>query len=114
MADLKDRTREFSLRVIRLFAALPKTAVPKVIGQQMLRSGTSVGAHFREGIRSRSAAEYVSKINGALMELEETVYWIELLEHSGVVRKSRLIDLEDEASQLSAIFVSLIKKAKKS
>lgn len=114
MAGLKDRTREFSLRVIRLFAALPKAPVPRVTGQQMLRSGTSVGAHFREGIRSRSAAEHVSKLNGALMELKETACWIELLEHSGVIRKSRLIDLQDEASQLSAIFVSFIKKARKS
>jgi len=64
--DLKVRTREFAVRIIRLFSALPKTTVAEVIGKQMLRSGTSVGAHYREGMRSRSTAEFVSKLEGGL------------------------------------------------
>ncbi len=111
--DLKDRTRDFALRMIRLYASLPKREVAHVIGRQVLRSGTSVGANYREGIRSRSAAEYAAKLNNSVMELEETLYWLELLEGSGEIRAKQLVNLKDEASQLTAIFVSLIKKAKR-
>jgi len=76
--DLKERTREFALRIVRCYAALPRTTVAQVLGKQMLRAGTSVGAHYREGVRSRSDAEFVSKLDGALQELEETCYWLEL------------------------------------
>lgn len=72
--DLKLRTKKFALRVIKLFAALPKTIEAQVIGKQFLRSGTSVGAHYREGHRARSTAEFISKIEGGLAELEETAY----------------------------------------
>ena len=64
--DLKERTREFALRVVRCYAVLPRTTVAQVLGKQMLRAGTSVGAHYREGVRSRSDAEFVSKLDGAL------------------------------------------------
>lgn len=77
--DLPVRTKLFALRVIRLYAALPKTTESQVIGKQILRSGTSVGAHYREAKRARSTAEFVSKIECALQELEETIYWLELL-----------------------------------
>jgi four helix bundle protein len=112
MIDIKDRTRAYSLRVIRLYDALPKRGASRVIGEQLLRSGTSVGAHYREAIRSRSAAEYTAKLNAGLMELEETLYWIELLESAGIVNPRRLAALEDETSQLTAILVTLIKNAK--
>ena len=79
MKDLKSRTKEFALRVIRLFAALPKTTEAQVIGKQLLRSGTSVGAHYREGMRARSDAEFISKIEGGLQELEESCYWMEFM-----------------------------------
>ena len=69
--DLKARTKQFALRMIRLYSALPKTTEAQVIGKQVLRSGTSVGAHYREASRSRSTAEFVSKIEGGLQELEE-------------------------------------------
>lgn len=111
--DLKDRTRDFALRVIRLYAGLPRRDAGLVIGQQLLRAGTSVGANYREGIRSRSAAEYAAKLNTSVMELEETLYWLELLEGSGELSANRLADLKDECSQLIAILVSLIKKAKR-
>ena len=113
MEDLKDRTRGYALRVIKLYGALPRSGVNRAIGDQVLRSGTSVGAHFREAIRSRSPAEYAAKMNAGLMELEETLYWLELLEQSGAVNPKKLAALKDESNQLSAILVTLIKKAKR-
>jgi len=71
--DLRERTKQFALRIIRLYAALPKSAVAQVVGKQMLRSGTSVGAHYREAWRARSDAEFVSKMEGALQELDENL-----------------------------------------
>jgi four helix bundle protein len=78
------RTREFALRIIRLYTALPQQTVAQVLGKQMLRSGTSVGAHYREAQRAKSDADFINKIEGALQELEETAYWLELLAESGV------------------------------
>ena len=76
MKDLKARTREFALRNIRLYSKLPKSVEGHVIGKQLLRSGTSVGAHYREASRARSTAEFVSKLGGGQQELEETMYWL--------------------------------------
>ena len=87
--DLKTRTKAFALRIIRLYAALPKTAEAQVLGKQLLRSGTSVGAHYREAVRSRSTAEFISKAEGALMELEESSYWLELLADAKIVSRIR-------------------------
>jgi four helix bundle protein len=110
--DLGERTKEFALRVIRLFSALPKSAEAQVIGRQLLRSGTSVGAQYREATRSRSVAEFASKMQGALQELDESVYWLELLSAADIVTPSRLSDLAAEAGELTAIFVASIKTAK--
>jgi four helix bundle protein len=110
MRDLKDRTREFSLRVIRLCAALPPNRTSNVIGRQLLRSGTSPGAHFREAFRSRSKAEYVAKMNSGLMELEETLYWLELVEGAALMSAKKLNGIKTETNDLIAIYVSLIKK----
>ena len=82
MKDLKIRTKEFSLRIISMYATLPKSTVGQVIGKQILRSGTSVGAHSREASKARSTAEFVSKLGGAQQELKETAYWLELLSES--------------------------------
>ncbi|MCE9607749.1 MAG: four helix bundle protein [Planctomycetia bacterium] len=112
MKDLKVRTKEFALRIIRLSASLPRRLEADVIGKQVLRSGTSVGANYREGIRARSPAEYAAKLNQALMELEETVYWLELLEEAKIAKAEEVSLLRSEASELTAIFVTLIKKAK--
>jgi four helix bundle protein len=111
--DLRLRTRAFALRVIRLYASLPKTTEAQVIGKQLLRSGTSVGAHYMEATRARSVAEFVSKIEGHLQELEETIYWLQLLIDSGIQTKRRLESLCDEANELVAIFVSSVRTAKK-
>jgi len=109
---IRERTKRFALRIIRLYGALPKSTEAQVIGKQLLRSGTSVGAQCREAHRSRSNPEFVSKTNGALMELEETAYWLELLAESEIVPASRLSELRQEAEELTAILVTIIKKAK--
>ncbi len=111
--DLSDRTKAFALRIIRLYSALPKTTEAQVLGKQVLRSGTSVGAHYREANRARSTAEFVSKIGGGLQELEETGYWLELLIESGLVEPEKLNSLLQETQELIAIFVTLSKNSKK-
>jgi four helix bundle protein len=97
--DLRSRTKAFALRIVRLYTSLPKTTEAQILGKQMLRSGTSVGAHYREAKRSRSTAEFVSKLEGGLQELEETVYWLELLIEAGIVKESRLIELLQESEE---------------
>jgi len=82
------------------------------MGKQVLRSGTSIGAHYREAIRARSTAEYISKLEVALQEMEETIYWLELLSDSQVVERSRLEKLFEEGQELTAILVTCVKKAK--
>ena len=110
--DLGKRTKDFALRIIRLYAALPKTTAAQVIGKQVLRSGTSVGAHYREARRAKSDADFISKIEGALQELDETVYWLELLSESGIVKPDRLKPLTDECEELIAMFVTMAKNVK--
>jgi four helix bundle protein len=110
--DLKTRTREFSLRVIRMYSALPNTTVGQVIGKQVMRSATSVGAHYREATRSRSDAEFISKLEGGLQELEETAYWLELLEGAGIFSADRLSPLRQEVDELTAILTTCVKKRK--
>jgi four helix bundle protein len=112
MADLRSRTRRFALRIIKLYGALPKSVEAAVIGKQFLRSGTSVGAHYREATRARSSAEFVSKIEAGTQEAEETLYWLELLAEAGLVAEKRLKPLMTEVNELIAIFVTCAKKAK--
>ena len=83
--DLRQRTKQFALRVIKLYLAVPSKGVGFVLGPQLLKAGTSVGAHYREACRAKSNADFISKIVGALQELEETSYWLELLSDGGVV-----------------------------
>jgi four helix bundle protein len=111
-ADLRTRTKQFSLRIVRLFSALPLTTVAQVIGKQVLRSGTSVGAHYREGTRARSNAEFISKLEVGLQELEETACWLELLIEGDIVPAEKLSALRQEAEELTAILVTCVKKAK--
>ena len=110
--DIQIRTKDFALRIIRLSASIPNTSIGRILSRQVTRSGTSVGAHVREGRRSRSDAEMLSKIDVALQELEETRYWMELLAESGMLAPARLIDLQNEASQLTAILVTSAKTLK--
>lgn len=111
--DLVKRTKLFALRIVKLYTSLPKATEAQVIGKQVLRSGTSVGAHYRESKRARSTAEFVSKIEGALQELDETTYWLDLLCESGIVPETRLTSLRTEAEELMRMFVSSAKTAKK-
>ena len=111
-ATLKDRTKTYAIRVIRLYNALPKRGATRVISYQMLRSGTSVGAHGREAFRSRSNAELISKLEMTLQELDETMYWIELLVETSAMKLSRVEALLDESNQLMAVLVSSVKTVK--
>src|SRR5271167_4495782 len=110
--DLKVRTKQFALRVIRVFTSLPTNTLGQTLGKQLLRSGTSVGAHYREATRSRSDAEFISKLEGALQELEETTYWLELVGESAVMNPERLCELQQEANDLTAILITCVKTAK--
>src|SRR5262245_20996032 len=101
--ELAARTKAFALRIVRMYSQLPRSPVSDVLGKQVLRSATSVGAHYREGKRARSRAEFISKLEVAIQELDETGYWLELLAESGVVKSNRLVDLEKEATELTAI-----------
>jgi four helix bundle protein len=110
--DLRVRTKQFALRVIRLFCALPKRTEVDVIGKQVLRCGTSVGANFREAYRARSDAEFLAKLGDCLKELEETSYWLELLVEGEILAADRLAALQDECNQLTAILTTISKKVK--
>ena len=104
--DLGVRTKEFALRIVRLYQALPDTGEAKVLGKQILRSGTSVGAQYREARRARSKNEFQAKIESALQELEETGYWLELLGESKIIPSEKLASLFQEQRELTAILVS--------
>src|SRR5262245_45568749 len=106
--DLSVRLKRYALRVLKLAASLPGSPEGMMLRRQLGRSGTSAGAHFREARRARSKAEFVSKMNGGLQELDETAWWLELLADSGLIKASRLEELRDETNQLIAIFVACI------
>lgn len=110
--DLVERTTEFALRVVRMFVSLPTTEEARVLGKQVLRSGTSIGANYLEAQRARSKAEFIAKIGDCLKELDGTAYWLELLVRSEIVPAPKLAALRDENHQLLAIFTTISKKAK--
>ncbi len=97
-----------------MVAALPKTTVAQVLGKQVLRSGTSVGANYREARRGRSKAEFIAKVGDSLRELEETAYWLELLVDGKIITASKLEPLRKETDELTAIFVTILKRSKES
>jgi len=110
--DLKERTKQFALRILRLYQALPRREESRVLGKQLLRSGTSVGANYRAACRGRSRAEFVAKLGIVLEEADETVFWLELLQESGIVSTQKLESLVQEARELTAIFTTSICTAK--
>ena len=110
--NLRERTTQYARRIIRLYVALPKTTLAKVLGKQLLRSGTSVGANYRECCRGRSKAEFIAKMGDCLKELDETAYWLELLVCEELLSAQTLAPLRDETKQLVAIFVSSMNRAK--
>ena len=109
--DMRLRTKQFALRIIKLYAALPKTVEAQVLGKQVLRSGTSTGAHYREACRAKSNADFISKLR-VVQELDETLYWLELLEESQIVGSKRLQPLKQETNELIAMFVTMSKGLK--
>ncbi len=112
MEGLRDRTKQFALRVIRLYASLPRSTAAQVMGKQVLRSGTSVAANFREASRARSDAEFIAKLGIVEQELDETTLWFELLVESDIVSDSKLTELMNEADQFIRIIVTAIKTTK--
>jgi four helix bundle protein len=111
-ADLRARTKAFALRSIRVVDALPRGRAADVIGRQLLRSATSVGANYRSACRGRSAAEFCSKLGIVEEEADESAYWLELLGEAGLVPADRLADLHKEAGEITAMVVASIKTAK--
>jgi four helix bundle protein len=101
--ELRRRTRAFSLRIIKFFRALPRTEEARVLGRQVLRSGTAVGANYRSACRARSRADFISKIGIAIEEADETAYWLELFIEAGIVKEERLHDLLAEANEIVRI-----------
>ena len=111
--DLLARTKMSARRVIRLYVALPKSnAAAQVLGKQLLRSGTSVGANYREAQRARSKAEFISKIGDCLKEAHESLYWLELLSEENFTPVRRLQPLLTETDELPAILTTISKHAK--
>ncbi len=110
--DLRDRTKKFAIRVVRLYSILPKSTEAQVMGKQVLRSGTSVGANYREACRARSTAEFIAKLGDCLKELDESSYWFELLEETQTVTSANLEPLQKECNELLAIFTTIAKKCK--
>ena len=112
-ADLKSRTKCFALRIIKVVDALPNTRSANVIGNQLLRSGTSVGANYRAACRARSTAEFIARLGVVEEEADECGYWLELLVDSGLMPEKQLGELRKEAGELVAIMVASIKTARK-
>jgi four helix bundle protein len=109
---LQDRTKNFALRVIKLVEALPKNRSGYVIGNQLLRSSTSVGANYRAACRGRSKAEFIAKLGIVLEEVDETCYWLELIMEAGLLSKNQVELLHKEADELTSIFVKTLKTTK--
>lgn len=111
--DLCLRTRKYAVRIIRLYALLPRSTEAQVIGKQLLRSGTSVGAHIAESNRGKSRADFVNKIDGALQELDESLYWMNILIDTEIVKANMLCYLMDEAEQITAVLVTIANRTRR-
>ncbi len=112
-AELAERTKAFALRIIRLVASLPRSPAADVLGKQLLRSGTSIGANYREARRARSKADFAAKVGICAQESDESLYWLELLADSAIIRRPLLVPLCREADELVAIFTSSVRTARR-
>ena len=110
--ELRERTKPFAIRIVKMFRSLPKTDEGRVLGKQVLRSGTSVAANYRAVCRSRSRADFISKLAVVTEEVDETAFWLELLVETGVVPKTRMEKLLIEANELTRIFGSSVHTAR--
>lgn len=106
---MKERTKKFAMEIVKVFRALPKSDEARIMGRQLLRSGTSVAANYRAVCRARSKAEFVAKMGVVVEEADETVFWLELLEESGLIRRS---GVRGEANELLAILAASLRTAK--
>jgi len=111
--EFRKRTMNYGLRVIRLVQSLPKDQVATVLGNQLLRAGTSVGANYRAAVRGKSRADFISKMGNVEEECDETLYWMEMLVESGTVKSKRLKALMSEGDEILAIVVASIKTARR-
>ena len=109
---MKARTKAFAVTVVRFYAALPKSTAAQVLGRQLLRSGTSVGAQYREACRAKSDADFISKVEGCLQELEETAYWLEIIVGAGILQPEATAPVMGETRQLTAIFTTVVRRVK--
>jgi four helix bundle protein len=107
--EFKDRTKKFGLRVIKAVEALPRTWAGEVLGKQLLRSATSVGANYRAACRARSAADIIYKLGIVEEEADESAYWMEMIVEAGLIPEQRLSDLLREANEILAMTVASIK-----
>ncbi len=112
--EMKRRTKEFGLRVIKVVEALPKCKTSNVIGNQILRSATSIGANYRSACRGKSGADFAAKIAIALEEADETLYWLEMIVEAGLISKALLDSLMAEANELISILASSLKTVRES
>src|SRR6266545_138980 len=111
--DLKKRTKAFALRILKLVDALPKTTAGRALASQIVRSGTSVAANYRASCRAKSTADFIAKMGIVEEEADETLFWLELLEESGLVTAAKLAAIKQEANELIAITVASIKTARR-
>jgi four helix bundle protein len=109
---LRDRTKQFAIRIVRMFRSLPRADEGRILGKQVLRSGTSVAANYRAVCRSRSRADFISKLAVVTEEIDETAFWLELLVETGIVPKARMDALLKEANELTRIFGASLRTAK--
>jgi len=110
--ELRNRTKQFAIRIVRLFQALPKSSEAQVMGKQLLRCGTSVGANYRAACRSRSKAEFIARMGIVAEEADESVFWLELIEETRILNPKQLEEILKEARQLAAIFSASHKTAR--
>ena len=111
--DLRERTKRFALKIIKVVEILSKGRTADIIGRQLIKAGTSVGANYRAACRAKSTADFISKMGIVEEEADETIFWMELLIEAGLVHKDDLIPHLDEANQILAITVSSIRTARK-
>src|SRR5437016_2689628 len=111
--ELKNRSKQFAIRIVKLFRLLPRTEEARIIGRQMLRSGTSVAANYRAVCRARSKAEFISKMGIVVEEADETVFWLEILTETGVISVAKAANLQKEANELLAIFSASLRTSKR-
>ncbi|OGO29550.1 MAG: four helix bundle protein [Chloroflexi bacterium RBG_16_54_18] len=110
--ELKKRTKSFGIRVIKLVEALPNSNTARIIGNQLLRSGTSIGANYHSALRARSKTDFISKIGIVIEETDESLYWMEILAEINLVSKERLSELMQEANELTSIFITTVKSTR--